>query len=74
MIIVTICNRVYEEIESENFENNEVPVSFIHGAVEKTLLDYTQMSVDRTKNIETISLILYILWTKCMKKVNPLCI
>ena len=35
----TICNRVYEEIESENFENNEVPVSFIHGAVEKTLLD-----------------------------------
>lgn len=35
----TICNRVYEEIESENFENDEVPVSFIHGAVEKTLLD-----------------------------------
>lgn len=34
-----ICNRVYGEIESENFENNEVPVSFIHGAVEKTLLD-----------------------------------
>lgn len=34
-----ICNRVYEEIESENFENDEVPVSFIHGAVEKTLLD-----------------------------------
>lgn len=35
----TICNRVYEEIEAENFENDEVPVSFIHGAVEKTLLD-----------------------------------
>lgn len=34
-----ICNRVYGEIESENFENDEVPVSFIHGAVEKTLLD-----------------------------------
>lgn len=34
-----ICNRVYEEIEAENFENDEVPVSFIHGAVEKTLLD-----------------------------------
>lgn len=34
-----ICNRVYGEIESENFENDEVSVSFIHGAVEKTLLD-----------------------------------
>ena len=34
-----ICNRVYGEIEAENFENDEVPVSFIHGAVEKTLLD-----------------------------------
>lgn len=34
-----ICDRVYGEIESENFENDEVPVSFIHGAVEKTLLD-----------------------------------
>lgn len=34
-----ICNRVFEEIESENFDNDEIPVSFIHGVVEKTLLD-----------------------------------
>lgn len=34
-----ICNRVFEEIEAENFENEEVPVLFIHNVVEKTLLD-----------------------------------
>lgn len=34
-----ICNRVYEEIDVEDFENEEVPVSFIHSVVERTLLD-----------------------------------
>lgn len=34
-----ICNRVLNEIDEENFENDEVPVGFIHNIVEKTLLD-----------------------------------
>ena len=34
-----ICNRVINEIDEEDFENNEVPVGFIHNIVEKTLLD-----------------------------------
>ena len=34
-----ICNRVLEEIEAEDFENETVPISFIHAVVEKTLLD-----------------------------------
>ena len=34
-----ICNRVLNEIDEEDFENDEVPVSFIHNIVEKTLLD-----------------------------------
>jgi ribonucleoside-triphosphate reductase len=34
-----ICNRVLNEIDEENFENDEVPVCFIHNIVEKTLLD-----------------------------------
>ena len=34
-----ICNRVLEEIESEDFEDEEVPVSYIHSVVERTLLD-----------------------------------
>ena len=34
-----ICNRVYEEIEAENFDNDEVPVVFIHNVVERTLLE-----------------------------------
>lgn len=34
-----ICNRVYEEIDAEDFDNEEVPVSFIHSVVERTLLD-----------------------------------
>lgn len=33
-----ICNSVLEEIESEDFDNEEVPVAFIHSIVEKTLL------------------------------------
>lgn len=34
-----ICNKVFEEIESENFENDEIPVRFIHSVVEHTLLN-----------------------------------
>lgn len=34
-----ICNRVLNEIDEENFEDDEVPVGFIHNIVEKTLLD-----------------------------------
>lgn len=34
-----ICNKVLEEIESEDFDNEEVPVSYIHSVVERTLLD-----------------------------------
>lgn len=34
-----ICNRVLNEIDEEDFENDEVPVSFIHNIVEKTLLE-----------------------------------
>lgn len=34
-----ICNKVFEEIESENFDNEEIPVKFIHSVVEHTLLD-----------------------------------
>ena len=34
-----ICNRVFEEIEAEDFDNEEVPVSFVHSVVERTLLD-----------------------------------
>lgn len=34
-----ICNRVLNEIDEEDFENDEVPVNFIHNIVEKTLLE-----------------------------------
>lgn len=34
-----ICNKVFEEIEAENFDDEEIPVLFIHGAVEKVLLE-----------------------------------
>lgn len=34
-----ICNRVLNEIDEEDFENDEIPVGFIHNIVEKTLLD-----------------------------------
>ena len=34
-----ICNRIINEIDEEDFENDEVPVGFIHNIVEKTLLD-----------------------------------
>lgn len=34
-----ICNRVINEIDEEDFENDEVPVGFIHNIVEKTLRD-----------------------------------
>lgn len=34
-----ICNRVLNEVDEEDFENDEVPVGFIHNIVEKTLLD-----------------------------------
>ena len=33
-----ICNTVLDEIDEENFENDEVPVGFVHNIVEKTLL------------------------------------
>ncbi len=33
-----ICNTVLDEIEEEDFENDEVPVGFVHNIVEKTLL------------------------------------
>lgn len=33
-----ICNRVYEELESENFEEEQIPVSYIHNVVENVLL------------------------------------
>ena len=33
-----ICNTVLDEIEEENFDNDEVPVDFVHNVVEKTLL------------------------------------
>ena len=35
-----ICNTVLDEIEEEDFENNQVPVEFIHNIVEKTLLEH----------------------------------
>ncbi len=35
-----ICNIVFSEIDEENFENDEVPVDFIHNIVEKTLLEH----------------------------------
>lgn len=34
-----ICNKVFAEIEQENFEDDIIPVSFLHSAVEKVLLD-----------------------------------
>lgn len=34
-----ICNTVLDEIEEEDFENDEVPVEFVHNIVEKTLLN-----------------------------------
>lgn len=34
-----ICNKIFEEIESEGFEDDQVPVAFIHSVVEKVLLD-----------------------------------
>ena len=34
-----ICNRVLNEVDEEDFENDEVPVGFIHNIVEKKLLD-----------------------------------
>ena len=34
-----ICNTVLDEIDEEEFENEEVPVDFIHNIVEKTLLN-----------------------------------
>lgn len=34
-----ICNRVLEEIEAEDFDNEEVPISYVHSVVERTLLD-----------------------------------
>lgn len=33
-----ICNTVLDEIDEEDFENDEVPVGFVHNIVEKTLL------------------------------------
>lgn len=33
-----ICNTVLDEIKEEDFENDEVPVGFVHNIVEKTLL------------------------------------
>ena len=33
-----ICNRVYEELESENLEEEQIPVSYIHNVVENVLL------------------------------------
>ena len=33
-----ICNRVYEELESENFEEEQIPVSYIHNVLENVLL------------------------------------
>ena len=33
-----ICNRVYEELESENFEEEQISVSYIHNVVENVLL------------------------------------
>lgn len=35
-----ICNTVLDEIEEENFDNDEVPVGFVHNIVEKTLLKH----------------------------------
>ena len=35
----TICNKVLEEIESEDFENNEIPVPDLHNIVENVLLE-----------------------------------
>ena len=34
-----ICNKIFEEIEAEGFEDDQVPVTFIHSVVEKVLLD-----------------------------------
>lgn len=34
-----ICNKIFEEIESEGFEDDNVPVSFIHSVAEKVLLE-----------------------------------
>lgn len=35
-----ICNRIFEEIEAEGFEDDQVPVAFIHSVVEKVLLEF----------------------------------
>lgn len=34
-----ICNTVFEEINTEDFDDDKVPISFIHSVVEKTLLE-----------------------------------
>lgn len=34
-----ICNTVFEEINAEDFDDDKVPISFIHSVVEKTLLE-----------------------------------
>ena len=36
---VIICNRVLEEIESEDFDNDEIPVADLHNIVENILLE-----------------------------------
>lgn len=35
-----ICNRIFEEIEAEGFEDDQVPVAFIHSVAEKVLLEF----------------------------------
>ena len=34
-----ICNKVFSEIQAQNFDKDAVPVKFIHNIVEKTLLE-----------------------------------
>lgn len=35
-----ICDTVFNAIEAENFEENAIPIGFIHNIVEKTLLEH----------------------------------
>lgn len=37
---IMVCNEVMEQILEEDFEDELVPVSFLHGAVEKVLLEH----------------------------------
>ena len=47
-----ICNTVLDEIDEEEFENEEVPVDFIHNIVEKTLLNIIILTISEDSLID----------------------